>query len=104
MGIFKDIYYNENCLTRTVLFEKYKPVTLLGFKGHSYMEPGYVFAPYIPLMTEPVHVELYQKILDASNIISRYAEKNINNSFYGNVIICSPEVARTIDDITEELI
>ena len=47
-----------------------------GDKGNSYMEAGYIFAPYIP-MAEP------SEFRPRRSMMSRYAERVVNNSFYG---------------------
>lgn len=55
----------------------------IGFKGESFLEAGYVYAPYIPNV-------ITNSIFDfnpSENIISRYATKQINNNYYGLVVI-----------------
>ena len=54
---------------------------LIGYKGNSYMDIGYVYAPYIPAqLTEPILDFSPQK-----GAISRYTKKKINTSYYGVV-------------------
>lgn len=61
-------------------------IVLLGHKGTSFLEAGYVYAPYIPL-------QLTQTIIDPNDftprkgIMTRYGKAMINNKFYGVVII-----------------
>lgn len=61
-------------------------IVLLGHKGNTFLEAGYVYAPYIPL-------QLTQTIYDPNDftprkgIMTRYAKKMINNRFYGVVYI-----------------
>ena len=61
-------------------------LVLLGHKGNTFLEAGYVYAPYIPL-------QLTQTIYDPNDftprkgIMTRYAKKMINNRFYGVIII-----------------
>ena len=60
-------------------------IILLGHKGNTFLEAGYVYAPYIPL-------QLTATIYDPNDftprkgIMTRYAKKMINNRFYG--VIC----------------
>lgn len=62
------------------------PIVLLGHKGNTFLEAGYIYAPYIPL-------QLTQTIFDANDftprkgIMTRYAKKMVNNRFYGVIYI-----------------
>lgn len=62
------------------------PIVLLGHKGNTFLEAGYIYAPYIPL-------QLTQTIYDANDftprkgIMTRYAKKMVNNRFYGVIYI-----------------
>lgn len=82
----------------------------LGKKGN--LEPGYVFAPYIPTTTSQVIVgygsknikrkQKINKIFDlgldikddsfspSKSVISRYSKKIINNKFYRTIEIKKP--------------
>lgn len=61
-------------------------IVLIGHKGNTFLEAGYIYAPYIPL-------QLTQTITDPNDftprkgIMTRYAKKMVNNRFYGVVII-----------------
>lgn len=61
-------------------------IVLLGHKGNTFLEAGYVYAPYIPL-------QLTATIYDPNDftprkgIMTRYAKKMINNRFYGVIIL-----------------
>jgi len=61
-------------------------IVLLGHKGNTFLEAGYVYAPYIPL-------QLTATIYDPNDftprkgIITRFAKKMVNNKFYATVII-----------------
>lgn len=63
-----------------------KEIVLIGHKGNTFLEAGYVYAPYIPL-------QLTQTIYDPNDftprkgIMTRYAKKMINNRFYGVIYI-----------------
>ena len=72
----------------TVYKDPYLPsnLVLVGHKGNTFLEAGYVYAPYIPL-------QLTQTIYDPNDftprkgIMTRYAKKMINNRFYGVIYI-----------------
>lgn len=72
----------------TVYKDPYMPkeIVLVGHKGNTFLEAGYVYAPYIPL-------QLTQTIMDPNDftprkgIMTRYAKKMINNRFYGVIYI-----------------
>ena len=53
---------------------------LVGHKGVSFLEAGYVYAPYIPLMTTPVVV--LDDFVGRRGILTQYAKKLINARFY----------------------
>lgn len=61
-------------------------IVLIGHKGNTFLEAGYVYAPYIPL-------QLTATIYDPNDftprkgIMTRYAKKMINNRFYGVILI-----------------
>jgi hypothetical protein len=61
-------------------------LVLVGHKGNTFLEAGYVYAPYIPL-------QLTQTIYDPNDftprkgIMTRYAKKMINNRFYGVIYL-----------------
>lgn len=61
-------------------------IVLVGHKGNTFLEAGYIYAPYIPL-------QLTQTIYDPNDftprkgIMTRYAKKMVNNRFYGVIII-----------------
>ena len=61
-------------------------LVILGHKGNTFLEAGYIYAPYIPL-------QLTQTITDPNDftprkgIMTRYAKKMVNNRFYGVIYI-----------------
>ncbi len=73
----------------------------IGIKGESFLEAGYVYAPYIPLYTEPALIDLSQKIINATNAMSRYSLNAIGSA---NYIICSVEASNAIQNAMEELL
>jgi len=59
---------------------------LLGHKGTSMLDTGYVYAPYVPLQLTPTIVNPFNYSLSRA-IITRYAKKLINNRFYGVITV-----------------
>ena len=57
---------------------------LVGHKGKSMLDTGYIYAPYVPLQLTPT---LYNPFNAApvKFIMTRYAKKVVNNKFYGLV-------------------
>lgn len=85
---------------------------LIGRKSDSLIEPGYVYAPYIPMTTSQVIVDYgsskrvnrkkkINKIFDlgldikdefspSKSIMSRYSKKMVNSKYYGTIEIKNP--------------
>jgi len=61
---------------------------LVGFKGASWMDTGYVYAPYIPLYTTPliVHPDTFKPI---RGMMSRYGRKVIHGDCFATVTLVS---------------
>ncbi len=55
-------------------------VFLVGWKGSSFLEAGYVYAPYVPLYTTPTYV--LDDMLNRKGMMSQYGVKAINGDFY----------------------
>lgn len=61
---------------------------LMGYKGTSWIETGYVYAPYIPLWVTPL-------ILDPNDftprrgIMTRFAKKMVNGNFFATVTLAA---------------
>jgi len=53
---------------------------MVGWKGSSFLEAGYVFAPYVPLYTTPTYV--LDDMLNRKGMMSQYGVKAINGDFY----------------------
>jgi len=53
---------------------------LVGHKGVSFLEAGYVYAPYIPLMTTPTVI--LDDFIARRGILTQYAKKLVNSRFY----------------------
>jgi len=72
----------------SVFKDPYLPaeIVLIGHKGNTFLEAGYIYAPYIPLqLTETISDP--NDFTKRKGIITRYAKKMVNNKFYGVVII-----------------
>ena len=76
--VYKDPYFPRN-------------VILLGYKGNSFLETGYVYAPYVPLVVTPT---LYDPtdFTPRKGVMTRYAKRMVRSDFYGVVIIKSMDV------------
>jgi len=62
------------------------PIVLLGHKGNTFLEAGYIYAPYIPLqLTQTIYDP--QDFTPRKGIMTRYAKKMVNNRFYGVIYI-----------------
>jgi len=55
---------------------------LLGHKGSSLLDTGYVYAPYVPLQLTPTMYNPFN-FTPIKGIMTRYAKKMVNNRFYG---------------------
>lgn len=53
---------------------------LMGYKGSSFLEAGYVYSPYIPLYTTPMIV--LDDFVGRKGIASQYGKKMVNPRFY----------------------
>ena len=59
---------------------------LIGHKGSSILESGYIYAPYVPMQLTPVmHSPVDFKPI--RGIMTRYAKKLVNNRFYGKILV-----------------
>ena len=61
---------------------------VMGYKGNSFMDAGYVFSPYIPLVTTPTVV--LDDFLGRKGAMTQYGVKAINNKFYSTGQILNP--------------
>jgi len=64
----------------------YRNVILVGRKGKSFLESGYVYSPYVPLQVSPtiLHVESF---VPRKAIMTRYAKQMVRPDYYGLVFI-----------------
>jgi hypothetical protein len=61
-------------------------VVLVGRKGSSFLESGYVYAPYVPLQTTPTIFGV-EDFVPRKGVMTRYAKKMVRPDMYGLVII-----------------
>jgi hypothetical protein len=59
---------------------------LLGHKGTSLLDTGYVYAPYVPLQLTPTMYNPFN-FTPIKGIMTRYAKKMVNNRFYGRITV-----------------
>ena len=59
---------------------------LIGLKGGSYLDAGYVWAPYIPLQVTPTFLDP-NDFSFRKGLRTRYAKKILRSEFYGQVRI-----------------
>jgi hypothetical protein len=71
--VYKDPYFPRNKI-------------LVGFKGGSYLETGYVYAPYVPLIVTPT---IFQPddFTPRKGVMTRYGKKMVRSDFYGTVTV-----------------
>ncbi len=67
--VYRDPYFPPNTV-------------LLGHKGNSLLDTGYVYAPYVPLQLTPTMYNPFN-FTPIKGIMTRYAKKMVNNRFYG---------------------
>ena len=61
-------------------------VILVGRKGASFLESGYVYAPYVPLQTTPTIFDP-ETFAPRKGVMTRYAKKMVRPDMYGLVVI-----------------
>ena len=71
--VYKDSYFDTNTV-------------LIGYKGNSFLETGYVYAPYVPFQMTPVIYDA-DDFVPHKGIRTRIATKVVNNKYYGKVIV-----------------
>jgi len=63
-----------------------RQVVLVGRKGGSFLESGYVYAPYVPLQVTPT-IFGPEDFVPRKGVMTRYAKKMVRPDMYGLVII-----------------
>jgi hypothetical protein len=69
-----------------VYVDPYSPAgsIIIGHKGDSLLDTGYIYAPYVPMQLTPT-IYNSQNFAPVKGIICRYAKKMVNNRYYGGV-------------------
>jgi hypothetical protein len=67
--VYRDPYFPSNKL-------------LIGHKGKSLLDAGYVYAPYVPLQLTPTMYNPFN-MTPIKGIMTRYAKKMVNNRYFG---------------------
>ena len=76
--VYKDPYFPRNKI-------------LVGYKGGSYLETGYVYAPYVPLIVTPT-IFAPEDFTPRKGVMTRYGKKMIRSDFYGSVTVMDMNV------------
>ena len=72
----------------TVYRDPYAPANsiIIGHKGKSLLDTGYIYAPYVPLQLTPTLQNPFN-FAPTKGIMTRYAKKMVNNRFYGVITV-----------------
>lgn len=76
--VYKDPYFQRNKI-------------LVGYKGGSYLETGYVYAPYVPLIVTPT-IFAPEDFTPRKGVMTRYGKKLVRSDFYGTVTVMDMNV------------
>jgi hypothetical protein len=63
-----------------------RSVVLVGRRGNSFLESGYVYAPYVPLQVTPTIFGV-EDFVPRKGVMTRYAKKMVRPDMYG-VVVC----------------
>ena len=71
-----------------VMVDPYFPrnVLLVGRRGNSFLESGYVYAPYVPLQVTPT-IFGTEDFVPRKGVMTRYAKKMVRPDMYGLVVV-----------------
>jgi hypothetical protein len=71
-----------------VIVDPYFPrnAILVGRKGASFLESGYIYAPYVPLQTTPTIFDP-ESFVPRKGVMTRYAKKMVRPDMYGLVVV-----------------
>ena len=71
-----------------VIVDPYFPraIVLVGRRGSSFLESGYVYAPYVPLQTTPT-IFGPEDFVPRKGVMTRYGKKMVRPDMYGLVIV-----------------
>jgi len=70
----------------TVYRDPYAPAysIIVGHKGKSLLDTGYIYAPYVPMQLTPTMYNPFN-FVPVKGIMTRYAKKMVNARFYGHI-------------------
>ena len=70
----------------TVYRDPYAPhwSMIIGHKGKSLLDTGYIYAPYVPMQLTPTMYNPFN-FAPVKGIMTRYAKKMVNNRYYGHI-------------------
>ena len=70
----------------TVYRDPYSPYwsIIIGHKGNSLLDTGYIYAPYVPMQLTPTFYNPFN-MAPIKGIMTRYAKKMVNNRYYGSI-------------------
>ena len=70
-----------------VYVDPYSPAesAIIGHKGDSLLDTGYIYAPYVPMQLTPT-IYNSANFAPVKGIITRYAKKMVNNRYYGAIV------------------
>ena len=71
--VYKDPYFPSNKI-------------LLGLKGNTFLESGYIYAPYVPLILTPV-IYAQEDFTPRKGVMTRYGKRMVRNDFYATVTV-----------------
>lgn len=71
--VYKDPYFPSNKV-------------LVGLKGNTFLESGFIYAPYVPLILTPV-IYAQEDFTPRKGVMTRYGKKMVRNDFYATVTI-----------------
>ena len=77
----------------TVYKDPYFPRSkiLVGYKGGSYLETGYIYAPYVPLIVTPT-IFAPEDFTPRKGVMTRYGKKMVRSDFYGTVTVADLDI------------
>lgn len=71
--VYKDPYFPANKI-------------LVGLKGNTFLESGFIYAPYVPLILTPV-IYAQEDFTPRKGVMTRYGKKMVRNDFYATVTV-----------------
>ena len=69
---------------------------IIGHKGKSLLDTGYIYAPYVPMQLTPTMYNPFN-FAPVKGIMTRYAKKVVNNRFYGHVRVDGVQTFNTAE-------